>query len=56
MSAHRIIVGYYPIPIKLRRIFLLRMFQGVTKRNLAENLRDLGFTISQTTKTENSGN
>ena len=26
--------------------------QGVTKRNLADSLRDLGFTISQTTKTE----
>ena len=26
--------------------------QGVTKRNLADDLRDLGFAISQTTKTE----
>ena len=31
MYAHQIIVGYYPIPIKLWRIFSLRVFQGVTK-------------------------
>ena len=33
-------------------LFTESVRQGVTKRNLACNLRDLGFTISQTTKTE----
>ena len=35
--------------LKLRRIvFIESVRQGVTKRNLADDLRDLDFTVSQT--------
>ena len=33
-------------------LFTESVCQGVTKQNLADDLRDLGFTVSQTTKTE----
>ena len=45
-----IVLGNYPIPVKLQRIFFERIRQGVlnTKRKLADDLRDLDFTLSQT--------
>ena len=33
-------------------LFTESVCQGVTKQNLVDDLRDLGFTVSQTTKTE----
>lgn len=57
MSAHQIIVGYYPIPVKLRKIFLLRVFvkvlQNETWRMIYEILI-LPFHKQQ--KQKNSGN
>ena len=61
-SAQRIIVGYvgalytsivlgnHPVLVKLQRTFFesVHVRQGVTKRNVADDLRDLGFTVSQT--------
>ena len=61
-SANRIIVGYlaavytsnHPVPVKLPGttencfFFIESVRQNVTKRKLADDLRDLDFTVSQT--------
>ena len=62
-SAHPIIVGYvgalytsivlgnHPVPVKQTEnlfFFESHVRQDVTKRKLADGLRDLGFTVSQT--------
>ena len=44
-----IVLGNNPVPVKLQRIFFFESLrQGVTKRNVVDDLRDLGFTVSQT--------
>ena len=48
--AERAIIPRVPVKtVKLRRIvFIESVRQGVTKQNLADDLRDLDFTVSQT--------
>ena len=44
-----IVLGILPVPVKLyRESFFESVHQGVTKRKLADGLRDLGFTVLQT--------
>ena len=45
-----IVLGRLSIPVKLQleNLFFESVRQGVTKRKLADDLRDLGFAISQT--------
>ena len=49
-----IVLGSHPVPVKLRGatencfFFIESVRQNVTKRKLADDLRDLDFTVSQT--------
>ena len=45
-----IALGNHPVPVELQRIFFFfeSVRQGVCRRNMADNLRDLGFTVSPT--------
>ena len=51
-----IVLGILPVPAKLYRESVFEsVHQGVTKRKLADGLRDLGFTVSQTHKISQVG-
>ena len=44
-----VVLGNNPVPLKLTENFFFEVVrQGVTKRKLADGIRDLGFTVSQT--------